>query len=532
MTKSVEAYDYIIVGAGSSGCVLANRLSANSDARVLLLEAGGPDKSPFIHMPAGIGRVKDNPKTDWCFQTTGQSGLAGRKIPIPRGKTLGGSSAINAMVYIRGQREDYDEWRDMGNEGWGFDDVLPYFIKSERNTRAGIDTEFHGVDGHLSVSDLLYPHPLSDAFVDSAVAAGLPANSDFNGATQEGVGQYQVTQVDAKRCSAAVAYLHPVRSRENLRVVTNALVLKLVLSGDRVIGVDYSHKGKTVRAKAAGEVILSAGAIASPQIMMLSGIGPAAELEKHGIEVLHEISGVGQNLADHLNLSVLAKTKDPISMAGIGSGLGAAKVGLQYMWNKTGVGTTNAAEAGAFYASHLSPNRPDIQMHFVPLMLGEGMVDTGIHGVTLHACNLRPTDVGEIRLVSADPTAAPIIDNKFLRTDGNIEVMREGLKAAREIFNAGPMAKLLSDEYWPGADQTSVADLDMFIRARAETEYHPVGTCRMGNDEMSVVDSTLRVRGLSNLRVVDASIMPKLISGNTNAPCMMIAEKAADMILK
>ena len=524
-------FDFIIIGAGSSGCVLANRLSADPAARVLLLEAGGPDKNPFIHMPAGIGRILDNPKTDWCFQTCAQPGLVNRRIPIPRGKTLGGSSSINAMVYIRGQREDYDIWRDLGNQGWGYDDVLPYFIRSERNTRPGLDARYHGFDGPLTVSDLISPHALSDIFVESAVAAGLPANADFNGATQEGAGFYQVTQVDAKRCSAAVAYLHPVSARPNLTIETNALVLNLTMTGSRVTGVNYRQQGKTTHAVANGEVILSAGAIQSPQILMLSGIGPANELARHGIKVQQDMPGVGQNLYDHLNLSVLVKTKDPITLAGISGGLKAAKAGLQYLWNKTGPGTTNGAEAGGFYRSPLSGARPDIQFHFVPLMLGDGMKDTGVHGMTLHACNMRPTDVGEIRLASADPTAAPVIDNRFLTTDGNIEVMRAGLQAAREIFNAGPMARLVSEEFWPGANKTSASDLDAFIRAKAETEYHPVGTCKMGQDDMAVVGSDLRVRGIDNLRVVDASVMPTLTSGNTNAPCMMIAEKAADMIL-
>ena len=531
MPSSQTEYDFIIIGAGSSGCVLANRLSANRDIKVLLLEAGGRDRNPFIHMPAAIPRVKDNPRTDWCFETIEQPSLAGRRIPIPRGKTLGGSSSINAMVYIRGQSEDYDEWRDMGNEGWGYEDVLPYFIRSENNESTVLDAKFHGTGGPLNVMDRVYNHPLSDVFIEAALNTGLPQNNDFNGASQEGFGRYQVTQIDAKRCSAAVGYLHPIKARENLTVETDAHVLQLLSTGNRVSGVEYSRGGKIKQALAASEVILSAGAIGSPQIMMLSGIGPADELAKHNIPVVADLAGVGQNLQDHLNLSILAKTKDPISMAGIGGGLKSAKVGLQYLWNRTGPGTTNGAESGGFYSSHLSPGRPDIQLHFVPLMLGMGMQDTGIHGVTVHACNLRPTDSGEIRLASANPLDAPIIDNRFLETDGNIATMREGLAIAREILAAKPMSDLLSDEYLPGFDISSGAAIDKFIRATAETEYHPVGTCKMGKDAMAVVDSTLQVHGLSGLRVVDASIMPKIISGNTNATCMMIAEKAADMIL-
>lgn len=527
-----QDFDYIIIGAGSSGCVLANRLSADPDARVLLLEAGGRDKNIFIHMPAGIARVKDNPKTDWCFETSEQPSLEGRKIPIPRGKVLGGSSAINAMVYIRGQHQDYDTWRDLGNEGWGYDDVLPYFIKSENNKGANIEAGFHGTDGPLRVMDRVHNHQLSDAFVDAAGAAGLPPNSDFNGKSQEGFGRYQVTQRNSKRSSASTAYLHPVMERENLTIETNAHVLQLKISADQVTGVEYMQNGKVRLAEAAGEVILSAGAIGSPQIMMLSGLGPAAELRRHGIAVQADMAGVGQNLYDHLNLSVLAKTKDPISMAGIGGGVSAISALAQYVRNRTGPGTTNGAESGGFVASHLSDGRPDIQMHFVPLMLGAGMIDTKIHGVTVHACNLRPTDVGELRLASNNPMAAPIIDNRFLQTDGNIQVMREGLKIAREILAQKPMADFLADEYMPGNGKISDADLNAFVRATAETEYHPVGTCKMGRDSMAVVDASLRVHGMKNLRVVDASIMPTILSGNTNAPCSMIAEKAADLILK
>ena len=510
---------------------MANRLSADPDIRVLLLEAGGSDFNPFIHMPAAITRVKDNPGTDWCFRTVPQSSLAGRRIPIPRGKTLGGSSSINAMIYMRGQREDYDGWRDLGNAGWGYQDVLPYFIKSENNIGASLDPGFHGKGGPLHVCDRTFTHPLSDWLIQSGIEAGLPANDDFNGKTQLGTGRYQVTQIDDKRCSAAVAYLNPVKHRDNLTIVTRAMVLNLVIIGDRVSGVEYAVGRRISRADTDQEVILSAGAIGSPKLLLLSGIGPAEELARHDIPVVHELAGVGKNLQDHLNLSVLATTKQPISVAGIGTGLGAIKVGLQYWWNRSGPGSRNGAEAGGFFASHLSKQRPDIQLHFLPLVLGENARDTGIHGVSVHACNLRPSDVGELTLASADVRADPLIDNRFLQTDGNIQIMREGLAIAREVLATKPIADQLSGEYAPGSALTSTAELDAFIRTTAETEYHPVGTCKMGNDSMAVVDSQLKVHGMRNLRVVDASIMPKLISGNTNAPCMMIAEKAADMIL-
>ncbi|MEM6339931.1 MAG: choline dehydrogenase [Pseudomonadota bacterium] len=528
----MNSYDYIVIGAGSSGCVLAYRLTEDPDVSVLLLEAGGEDKNPFIHMPAGIGRVKDNPKTDWCYQTSPQPFLNERNIPIPRGKVLGGSSAINAMVYIRGQREDYDSWRDQGNAGWGYDDVLPYFMKSESNSGADIDPGYHGTSGPLSVMDRIHTHPLSDAFVEAALAAGMPANNDFNGETQEGFGRFQVTQRDAKRCSAAVAYLNPAKPRPNLSIVSKAHVLKLVIRKGGVAAVRYLLAGEVVEAVANQEVLLSAGAIGTPQILMLSGVGPADELSSLGVDVTLDLPGVGKNLQDHLNLSVLAKTKDPISMAGSSGGSRATKALLQYLWNRTGPGTTNGAETGGFLSTHLSGARPDVQMHFIPMMLGKGMKDTGIHGVTVHACNLRPTDRGEVRLASADPTAKPIIDNRFLATDGNIQIMRSATKIAREIFAQKPLAQFMSGEFAPGSSKASDADIDAFIRATAETEYHPVGTCKMGQDSMAVVDGELRVHGLQNLRVIDASIMPTIVSGNTNAPCSMIAEKAADHILQ
>ncbi|WP_158969777.1 GMC family oxidoreductase [Chachezhania sediminis] len=531
MTAPAHAFDYIVIGAGSAGCVMANRLSADPAARVLLLEAGGPDKSPFIHMPAGINRVKDNPRTDWIHQTTPQDGLADRVIPIPRGKGLGGSSNINAMVYIRGQRQDYDDWAAEGCDGWGYDDVLPYFIRSEDNRCAQKDAGFHGTDGPLTVSDRPYTHPLSDIFVEAAVEAGLPYNADFNGHHQEGAGRYAVTQRDARRCSAAVAYLRPVMGRGNLTVETGAHITALEMQGDRVTGVTYRQNGRMITASAAGEVILAAGAISSPHILMLSGIGPADDLHTMGIRVHHDLPGVGQNLQDHLNLSLLHRTKDPVTLAGIGKGAKAIGALAQYLWNRTGPGTTNGAESGAFWASPASNGRPDIQMHFIPMMLGENMQDVGIHGITIHACNLRPADRGTLTLQSADPFAAPLIDNRFLHSDRDMEKMRHGLDCAREIAATGPLARILSDEFAPGADARGAAELDAFIRRTAETEYHPSGTCKMGVDDMAVVGPDLKVRGMANLRVADASVMPSLVSGNTNAPCIMIGEKAADLIL-
>lgn len=532
MTATSEHYDYIIVGAGSAGCVLANRLTANGEHRVLLLEAGKADKNPLIHMPVGIAKLLNNPSVDWRYRTTPQPEMNNRKIPIPRGKTLGGSSSINAMVYIRGQAEDYDEWRDMGNKGWGYDDVLPWFKHSENNQGADIESEFHGTSGPLTVSDRRYTNTLSDVFIEAGCEAGLARNKDFNGASQSGVGRYQVTQRDGRRCSAAVAYLNPAKSRDNLSIITQAHVTRVTLEGDKATGIEYFKGGETHLVTAGQEVILCAGAIVSPQLLMLSGIGAASELEKMGITAQIDLPGVGKNLYDHLNLSVLASIKEPTSLYSASKGIGSLITGAKYFFTQDGIGTSNAAESGGFYESPLSKGRPDIQLHFIPMLVAPpGIKGVDKHGITLHACNLRPTDVGEIRLATANPLDAPLIDNRFLKTDGNLAVMREGLKIAREIFATSAFAKLIKDEHAPGNKITSTEQLNQYVRHHAETEFHPIGTCKMGSDSESVVDQQLRVHGVRGLRVVDASIMPKLISGNTNAPTMMIAEKAASMIL-
>ena len=523
-------YDTVIVGAGSAGCVLANRLSANPQHRVLLLEAGPRDWHPFIHMPAGLAKLVGKKGINWNYYTEAEPNLDNRRLWWPRGRVLGGSSSINAMCYIRGVPGDYADWaRSAGDERWSWDKVLPYFRRAEGNTR-GADA-LHGADGPLAVQDLRHRNPLSQAFVDAAQRCGHPGNADFNGPQQEGFGYYQVTQKNSARCSTAAGYLRPARGRPNLRVVTGAAVQRVLLNGARATGVDYRHHGRLTRADAR-EVILCGGAINSPQLLMLSGIGPADHLRSHGIRVNHDLRAVGANLQDHLDVCTLQRCLQPVTY----DRLSDTAVALRYLLHRDGPGTSNIAEGGGFVRSrHATDERCDLQFHFIPALLDDhGRHRLPGYGFTMHACMLRPRSRGSIGLASSNPADKAVIRANYLSDeDGyDLRMLVEGVKLSRDIFAAAPFDAFRGPEIYPGDAVRSDNDIVAYIRRKAETVYHPVGTCRMGNDDDAVVDSQLRVRGIAGLRVVDASVMPTLPSGNTNAPTIMIAEVAADLIAR
>jgi choline dehydrogenase len=515
-------FDFIIIGAGSAGCVLANRLSAHPNNRVLLLEAGGRDWHPFIHMPAGLARLVGLKALNWAYETEPQGELNGRRLYWPRGRVLGGSSSINAMCYTRGHRQDYDDWAAAGNAGWDYQSVLPYFIKSENQENGA--SPYHGSEGPLSVQNLRHTNQLSATFLAAAAEAGHERNDDFSGPRQRGFGYYQVTQRSGRRCSAAVAYLRPAATRANLTVRTHVMAESILFEGLRAIGVQHSTRGRADR-DFGGRIILATGAINSPHLLMLSGIGPADELGRHDITVRHELPGVGQNLQDHLDICTLVGSRH----AGTYDQLSDLMVALRYVFDRRGPGSSNIAEAGGFIASrHAADDRPDIQMHFVPALLDDhGRNRLPGHGMTIHACGLRPESRGEITLRSADPLQAPALQPRYLTTAHDRAMMIECVRLSRKIFSQPAFKPHAADEIFPGRELRTEAELLEFIRRKAETIYHPIGTCRMGVDEMAVVDPALNVRGLQGLSVVDASVMPKLVSGNTNAPTIMIAEKYA-----
>ena len=515
-------FDTIIIGAGSAGCVLASRLSENPDRKVLLLEAGGEDKNLFIHMPAGFAKLVDHDDVNWGYETEPQEHLDNRSLYWPRGRVLGGSSSINAMCYCRGHRIDYDEWAANGAEGWDWQSVLHYFKKSEDHFDGA--SEFHGAGGPLTVSKLRYTNPLSKIFLDAGVEAGHPRTDDFNGAHQRGVDYYQVTQKEGRRASTAAAYLKPARSRSNLTVWTRSMASKLIIKNGRAAGVQVLRDGKLLDIHA-NQVILSGGAINSPQLLMLSGIGPAEHLQDVGVDVVLDSPGVGSNLQDHLDVCTLVRSSQPVTYDRLNDLL----VGLRYMLTRNGPASSNIAEAGGFIVSPLAiDDRPDIQLHFVPALLDDhGRNRLEGHGMTIHACALRPESRGTIRLKTSNPADAPSIQPRYLDETYDREMMLECVRTARSIFDQPAFEKHRGEEIFPGADAQSEEEIMDFIRRKAESIYHPVGTCKMGNDDMAVVGPDLKVKGIEGLSVVDASVMPALVSGNTNAPTIMIAEKYA-----
>ncbi|WP_374673926.1 GMC family oxidoreductase [Ideonella sp.] len=524
-------FDYLVIGAGSAGSVLASRLSEDPQCRVGLVEAGPADRSVLIHCPAGLALLAKNGQANWGFETVPQPGLGGRRGYQPRGKVLGGSSSVNAMIYVRGQREDYDAWAAEGNPGWGFDDLLPYFLRAEDNARGA--SAWHGTGGPLHVMDLCDPNPHSAAFVEAGRQAGFPVNADFNGATQEGVGMYQVTHRRGERCSAAKAYLAPAVSRPNLTVITGAQALRVVLDGRRAVGVEVQRGGRRELLRARAEVLLSAGALQSPQLLMLSGIGPADELQRHGIAIAHALPGVGRNLHDHVDVVQVVDAPRITDLFGLSlPGAWAVWRGIgRWRRERRGLLTTNFAEAGGFLRTDPGEATPDIQLHFViGKLVDHGRKTVFGHGYSCHVCLLRPRSRGTLTLASADPLAAPRIDPNFLGDDEDTARLVRGFKLMRRILQQPALAALGGRELATSAGAQTDAQIEAFVRSHADTIYHPVGTCRMGADDQAVVDARLRVRGLEGLRVVDASVMPRVVSGNTNAPVIAMAEKAVDLI--
>ena len=526
------AYDYIIVGAGSAGCVLANRLSASGRHRVLLLEAGPSDSHPWIHIPLGYGKLFTDARYNWLFDTEPEPELNNRRTMCPRGKVLGGSSSINGLIYIRGQREDFDHWASLGNRGWGFGDVLPYFKKAE-DYQHGAD-EFHGAGGPLAVSSLPEPHELCDAYIDAAQAAGYPRNDDFNAASQEGVGYYHVTARNSRRCSTAVGYLRPAEKRANLQVITVAKAARVLFEARRAAGVEYIVEGQRHEARAAREVLLCAGAIQSPQLLQLSGVGAAGLLAQYQIPVVHELRGVGANFQDHLQARLVYRCTKPITINDdMMNWWRQVKVGLRYFLFRKGPLAVSAGYAGGFFRTRAELKTPDVQCHFINFSAGK--IGEGLHpfsGFTASICQLRPQARGSIMINSSDPFAAPAIRPNYLSTDGDRSTMVEGLKLIRRIMAQPAIAPYVAAEHEPGPQVAGDAALLDYIRAKALTIFHPSGSCMMGSGAMAVVDDRLRVHGLDHLRVIDASVMPTVVSGNTNAAVIMIAEKGADMVLE
>ena len=532
--KTLPDFDYVIVGGGSAGCVLANRLSENPNTKVLLLEAGGNDNYIWIKIPVGYLYCIGNPRTDWLFNTAKEKGLNGRSLGYPRGKVIGGCSSINGMIYMRGQARDYDQWRQLGNTGWGWDDCLPYFKKSENHFDG--NNEMHGGDGEWRVEPARISWEILDAFADACVQHGIPRTDDFNRGNNEGVGYFQVNQRSGWRWNTASAFLKPVKSRGNLQVMTGAQADRVLIEGGRATGVAFTRGGEAHEVKANAEVILAAGAIGSPHLMQLSGIGPGGVLADHGIQVEHEMPGVGENLQDHLQLRCAYKVQGVKTLNKSSQGLlNKAKIGLEYALTRRGPMSMAPSQLGVFTKSDPALETPDLEYHVQPLSLNKfGEPLDPFPAFTASVCNVRPESRGTVRLLSADPRQQPEIAPNYLSTEGDRMVAARSIRITREIVGQQPLAKYQPEEFRPGPSFQSEEELTSAAGDIATTIFHPVGTAKMGQatDTMAVVDIECRVHGLGGLRVIDASVMPTITSGNTNSPTIMIAEKVADAMIK
>ena len=532
MKPHTDSFDFIVVGAGSAGCVLANRLTASGRHRVLLLEAGGHDRHIWIHIPLGYGKLFSDRKVNWLYTSEPEPELDNRQIIQPRGKVLGGSSSINGLLYIRGQPADFDHWRQLGNSGWSFEDVLPYFRRAEDQQRG--EDALHGVGGPLAVSDVCEPHPLCEAFIAAAQQAGFPRNDDFNGPSQEGAGYFQLTARHGRRCSTAVGYLRQARRRPNLAVVSNALASRILFSGRRAIGVEYRCGDTTRVAHANAEVIVAGGTFNSPQLLQLSGLGPAALLQSFGINVIADMPGVGAELQDHLQVRMQYRCTEPITVNDvIHSWRHRAAAGLRYALFRKGLLAIGAGYAGGFFRTSALAATPDVQVHFIIFSADtSGAALHSFPGFIASVCQLRPQSRGFVRIKSADPEKPPAIQPRYLSSRTDRDTVVAGLKLLRRIMNQPAMRRYIAEERAPDPRCTSDAELLAFARANGTTVFHPTSTCRMGADATAVVDERLRVHGIERLRVVAGSIMPTVVSGNTNAAIVMIGEKGADMILQ